>query len=196
MSYSREKILRALRNPRRAWGTARGLIRGCLFTLWCRLFRPRIRIGRNLILGGRLEIRGPGQVVIGDYVQIGMQVTPYTYTPNALIHIGDRSFLNGTRLGCSERIDIGARSILAECRISDCDLHSVNPDHRNDPDYIRARPVTIEENVWVTAQCIVLKGVTIGRNSTITANSVVRDNIPERSVAGGNPAIVWRTLDS
>jgi acetyltransferase-like isoleucine patch superfamily enzyme len=121
-------------------------------------------------------------------------VTPYTYSSDAVIAIGDRVFLNGTRFGCREKITIGSRSILAECRILDNDFHSVHPDHRNDPAYIRSIPITIGENVWVTAQCVVLKGATIGRDSTITVNSVVRDSIPERSVAGGNPAVVWKTL--
>lgn len=167
-----------------------------MFTLWCRLFRPRVKVGRNLILYGRLKIRGPGQVIIGDHVQIGMMVTPYTHAPEAVITIGDGAFINGTRFGCKERIEVGARSILAECRITDYDYHSVDPNHRNDPAYVKSSPVTIGENVWITMQCIVLKGVTIGNGSTIAANSVVTRDIPSFVVAGGNPAVVLKKLDA
>lgn len=189
-----EKIRRGLKNPADAWQAVRGRLRGALFTFWCRLFRPRVQIGRNLVLSGKLKIRGPGRVIIGDDVHIGMLVTPYTYAPDAVIRIGDEAFLNGTRFGCRKRITIGARCILAECRILDYDFHSVDPRHRNDPEYIKGSPVTIGENVWITVQCIVQKGVTIGRNCTITPNSVVRSDIPAETIAGGNPAVVWKEL--
>ncbi|HYA18973.1 MAG TPA: acyltransferase [Bryobacteraceae bacterium] len=154
-----------------------------------------MKIGRSLLLYGRLKIRGPGRVIIGDNVEIGMLVTPYTHSPEAVITIGDRTFLNGTRFGCRERIDVGARSILAECRITDYDYHSVHPLHRNDPAWVKSRPVRIGENVWITVQCIVLKGVTIGQGSTIAANSLVTNDIPSFVIAGGNPAVVLKKLD-
>jgi maltose O-acetyltransferase len=172
----------------------RGRLRGWLFTRWCRAFRPRIHIGRNLFLGGHLKIRGPGSVIIGDNVSVGMTVTPFTYSREAVIHIGDNVFLNGPRFGCRQRVEIGARSILADCSISDYDFHSVDPEHRNDPGFIKCRPVTIGENVWVTRGCTIQKGVTIGRDSTIATMSVVRTSIPERCIAGGNPAIVLKRL--
>jgi acetyltransferase-like isoleucine patch superfamily enzyme len=74
----------------------------------------------------------------------------------------------------------------------DWDFHSTHPDHRNDPEYIRGAPVTIAENVWITTDCTVLKGTTIGHNSTIGVNSVVRNDIPPNSIASGNPAVVHR----
>jgi acetyltransferase-like isoleucine patch superfamily enzyme len=39
-----------------------------------------------------------------------------------------------------------------------------------------------------------LKGVTIGNNSTITAQSVVSHDVEEYSIYGGNPAILVRKL--
>jgi len=188
-------VLRALKNPAAAWEAVKCRVRGQVLTIWCRLFRPRVKIGRSLLLYGRLKIRGPGRVIIGDNVEIGMLVTPYTHSPEAVITIGDRTFLNGTRFGCRERIDVGARSILAECRITDYDYHSVHPLHRNDPAWVKSRPVRIGENVWITVQCIVLKGVTIGQGSTIAANSLVTNDIPSFVIAGGNPAVVLKKLD-
>lgn len=188
------KIQRGLREPGAAWVAVRGRVRGRVFTWWCRAFRPRVRIGRNLFLTGRLEIRGPGSVIIGDNVNVGMTVTPYTYSRDSVIQIGDRVFLNGARFGCKQRIEIGAHCILAECRITDYDFHSLDPEHRDDPAYIKCRPVTIGENVWVTRDVIIQKGVTIGRDSTIAPLSLVRTSIPERCVAGGNPAAVLKML--
>ena len=185
------QIVRGLRQPRHAFSAVRARLRGRIFKLWCRLCRPRISIGRGLILNGKLKIRGPGRVIIGDNVVVGMHVTPFTYAPEAAIEIGDGVYLNGTRFGCKESIRVGARSVLAECRILDWDFHSSHPEHRNDPEYIRGAPVMIEENVWITVDCVILKGTTIGHNSTIGPNSVVRDDIPPNSLAGGNPAVVY-----
>jgi acetyltransferase-like isoleucine patch superfamily enzyme len=55
-------------------------------------------------------------------------------------------------------------------------------------------PVTIEDNVWLGMNVIVLKGVTIGKNSMIAANSVVTKDIPENVLAGGYPCKVIRSL--
>ena len=46
----------------------------------------------------------------------------------------------------------------------------------------------------VGANCIILKGVTIGARSVIAAGSVVTKNIPSDCIAGGNPARVIRML--
>ena len=55
-----------------------------------------------------------------------------------------------------------------------------------------AKPVTIEDGVWIGGGVILLPGVTIGKNSVIGAGSVVTRSIPENSVAVGNPCRVIR----
>lgn len=195
MNELERKLIRGLRNPPAAWLAIRARARGLFFKLWCTLFRPRISIGRGLKLEGKLKVRGPGRVTIGDNVIIGMLVTAYTHAPEAVIRIADNVFLNGTRFGCKERITVGAKSIIAECRISDCDFHSTNPDHRNDAEYIKSAPVNIEENVWIAADCFILRGVKIGRDSTVAAMSLVRSNVPSGSIVGGNPATIWKRLE-
>lgn len=57
-----------------------------------------------------------------------------------------------------------------------------------------AKPITIEEGVWIGAGVVVVPGVTIGANSTIGAGSVVTKTIPANSVAYGNPCRVVTTL--
>ena len=48
--------------------------------------------------------------------------------------------------------------------------------------------IQIEENVWIGANCTVLKGVTIGRGSVIGAGSLINKNIPKNEIWGGSPA--------
>ena len=66
--------------------------------------------------------------------------------------------------------------------------------HPNDPRCGEPAPVIIEDNVWLGLNVIVLKGVTIGKNSVIGAGSVVTRNIPANVIAAGNPCRVIKDL--
>ncbi|OOQ60763.1 acyltransferase [Mucilaginibacter pedocola] len=52
------------------------------------------------------------------------------------------------------------------------------------------KQITINDNVWLGANCVVTAGVTIGQHAVIGAGSVVTKDIPAYSVAVGNPAKV------
>lgn len=44
------------------------------------------------------------------------------------------------------------------------------------------QPIIIEDDVWIGARAIILKGVTIGRGSVIAAGAVVTKNVPPYSI--------------
>lgn len=48
-------------------------------------------------------------------------------------------------------------------------------------------PIIIEEGVWIGASTTVILNSKIGKNSLISANSLVNRRIPPNSVYGGNP---------
>jgi acetyltransferase-like isoleucine patch superfamily enzyme len=58
-----------------------------------------------------------------------------------------------------------------------------------------SKPIHIGDNVWVGFDAVILPGTTIGRGSVIGSKSVVSGNIPEYSVAVGNPAKVISKLE-
>ena len=60
---------------------------------------------------------------------------------------------------------------------------------------VRARPIVIGENVWITHGCTILGGVTIGNNSVIGAGSVVTRSIPANVFAAGNPCRVIKEIE-
>ena len=120
-----------------------------------------------------------------------MTVTPWTFDDNAVISIGDGTFLNGTRFACEKSIKIGKNVILADCRIMDTDFHGLDPDNRH---IHKSAPIIIGDNVWITIASVILKGVTIGHGSTITPNSVVTEAVPSRVVYGGNPGRIIKQL--
>lgn len=69
------------------------------------------------------------------------------------------------------------------------DFHNVNKNT-----YVRSK-VTIGKNVWIGAQCVIVRGVTIGDNAVIGAGSVVTKSIPANCVAVGVPAKVIRKIE-
>ena len=56
------------------------------------------------------------------------------------------------------------------------------------------KPVRICAGAWLGACCVVLPGVTVGRNSVVGAGSVVTRSIPADCVAVGNPCRVLKHL--
>jgi acetyltransferase-like isoleucine patch superfamily enzyme len=56
------------------------------------------------------------------------------------------------------------------------------------------RPVHIKRGAWICAGAIVLPGVTVGVGSIVAAGAVVNRDIPDFSVAVGNPARVTSRL--
>jgi acetyltransferase-like isoleucine patch superfamily enzyme len=159
--------------------------------------KSNIKIARGLAVVRRMKIRGPGHVTIGEQVLIdgsSHSVTLYTYSRDADLTIGAGTFLNGTRFGCASRIRIGRNCILGDCRIADTNHHSIYPEKRDDPKYIKVRPVEIGDNCWIGAGAFILPGTRIRDGSTVAAGAVVMGRFPSRSVVAGNPAVVIMTL--
>ena len=67
-------------------------------------------------------------------------------------------------------------------------------DLNNPRTFVQSAPVTIEDDVWIGANCIILKGVTIGARSVIGAGSVVTKSIPADCIAAGNPCRIVKSL--
>lgn len=194
VSEATGNLRRALRRPGRAYHVGRELLRGRWSIWWHRLRGFRVEGGSGLRLAGKLVIRGPGRVILGDNIRIEMTTTPWTNRPDAVISIGAESYLNGTRFGCSERITIGARAILADARIMDTDFHSIHANRHDAEAPVRTQPVQLEENVWVAAGAGILPGTRIGRNSVVGFGSVCSGDFPADVIIGGNPARVLRSI--
>lgn len=71
--------------------------------------------------------------------------------------------------------------------------HPINTEQRNQGlEY--AKPITIGNDVWIGAGVHVMPGVTIGNNVVIGAGSIVVKDIPDNSVAVGNPCKVIKPI--
>lgn len=71
--------------------------------------------------------------------------------------------------------------------------HPVHPDTRNTL-YEYGIEVTIGNNVWIGGNTVICPGVHIGDNVVIGAGSVVTKDIPDWSIAAGNPCKVIRQI--
>jgi maltose O-acetyltransferase len=58
-----------------------------------------------------------------------------------------------------------------------------------------SKPVTIGDDCWIGGNAVICPGVTIGKGCVIGAGSVVTKDIPDHSLAVGNPAKVIRKLN-
>ena len=149
----------------------------------------QIRIGRRMNLRSSLRSNplAPNHPVIIS-----------TRRPGARLQIGADFGMTGGSLVCDERITIGDRVwVGANSVIADTDFHPLDPAARAaQPLAAQTAPVTIEDDVFIGMNALILKGVTIGAGAVIGAGSVVSRDVPARAIAAGNPARVIGELAS
>ena len=139
------------------------------------------KVGKNVGIGVPFYCDHGKSIFIGDDVIVGLNCT---FVDNAEIHIGNR-----VMIAPNVQIYTASHPTLPQERLID-NWEGVSPT------YFRtyAKPVIIEDNVWIGGGAIILPGVTIGKNAVIGAGSVVNKSIPENCVAAGNPCKVIKKL--
>lgn len=112
-------------------------------------------------------------------------------------------------ISCVNHIEIGSDTAISfGVTIVDHNFHPTNPSDRRymrhtphrsperSPKYAANAPIIIGENVLLGSGCRICKGVTIGDNAIVAANSVVTKDVPANAIAAGNPAkIVKENID-
>jgi acetyltransferase-like isoleucine patch superfamily enzyme len=151
-----------------------------------------IQLGQGIVLNSTakrntLEARGP--------------VILRTLTASSRILIGDDSGITSATISAVHEVAIGHRVLIgAGVLITDSDHHVVRPPlsisrrHLGLPAIQERDRVVIEDDVFLGARSIVLKGVKVGEGSVIGAGSVVASSIPPWSIAAGNPCKVIGTV--
>lgn len=184
------KILRLIREKRLARSK----------DIAARLRQGSFRIGiRTKMSLSSVEFSAQSPILIGDECNIRARLV--CRLGESSIKVGNHCFLgSGTVLLAAKQIQIGDHVLIGgNCYITDNDGHALDPELRvNDvSDSVLGRKnwvhvgmgaVLIGDHVWIAPNCIILKGVTIGRGAVIAAGSVVTRDIPEMMLAAGNPA--------
>lgn len=113
----------------------------------------------------------------------------------SVIRIGDDVGASGCTISAALSVVIGNGVLLGSgCLITDSDAHPVDALERARGGAPMGKPVVIEDNVFIGARAIVLKGVRIGRNSVVGAGAVVAKDVPANAVVAGNPARVVKMM--
>jgi acetyltransferase-like isoleucine patch superfamily enzyme len=145
-------------------------------------------------------------------LQVGLRVgrnvtiwrTSFAAEEQAMIEIGDYSYIANASLVCSERITIGAHTMIAGgVTIADSDFHPLEAaarladtlalapggDRSRRPS-VDTAPVVIGDGVWIGWNATILKGTRVGAGAVIQPGAVVIGNVPDGAVVAGNPARV------
>jgi maltose O-acetyltransferase len=153
-----------------------------------------------------LHAVGSGVIQFEGTVNVGIFPSPYFLSSYAYmearnlgssIFIGDGSFLNNGFTAIAEFSDIyiGRRVLVGtNVEIFDSNFHGLEVDQRNITNRDQSKSVTIGDDVFLGSNVKISKGVTIGRGSIIANGSIVVKNVPEFTIAGGNPAVILGML--
>ena len=136
---------------------------------------------------------------IGNNTSVGL---PFICDYGRNIYIGDNVSINMncTFVDCN-KIIIGNNVLIASNVQLYTSTHPVELSERLVPGWTPesgeyfcrtyALPITIGNGCWIGGGVIILPGVSIGNGSVIGAGSVVTKDIPDNSLAAGNP---WRVI--
>ena len=130
------------------------------------------RIGPNSIIEPPFYCSYGQNIHIGDHVYLNVLCTILDCNR---VHIG-----NHVMIGPAVQIYTAAHLLQAEPRIQGWEL---------------AKPIVIEDNVWLGGGAILLPGVRVGRNAVVGAGAVVTRSVPVNTVVAGNPARVIREIE-
>jgi acetyltransferase-like isoleucine patch superfamily enzyme len=150
-----------------------------------------ISIGSNSVIDRNVEMSG--NIAIGTNCVVG-SFTILSTAPTARLEVGIDTYINSyTVIGAMEAVSIGSHCIFAAfVSITDAthgiDNLSIATKHAP----IAAKPVTIGDNVWLGSGVMVMMGSHIGNDAVVGARSLVREDLPDRSVSFGMPAKVHR----
>lgn len=173
------------------------VLRGVSLRLGCFFYRNvfirgrlRVESGVKLIVhpGAHLEVRENIFIGRGSFISI---------LPKGHLILGKASGIgNNNQIVCHNKIIIGDNTIIGP--------NVMLFDHNHQYDFEKGvkhksfdvGEITIGNNCWLGAGCIILKDVHIGDNVIVAAGSVVTKDIPSGSVVAGVPAKVVKSKNN
>ena len=139
-----------------------------------RYWKIRLKqLGPDSKIYGPITILNPQIISIGNKVTINHNVSLIAKTKG--ITIGDRV-----------RISTSAKIIATGLNTST----PLGTEKKH-----QSASIHIGSDVWIGANAIITAGVTIGNGAIIAAGSVVTDDVKEKTIVGGVPARVIKTVE-
>ena len=158
--------------------------------------------GKGSRLGPGSRLINPHLVSVGDNVtlsdSIWINAKDDRRNGEVTLRIGEGTYVgNYVQINAWQDVDIEPNVLIADrVFISDADHHFLRADLpiRRQGDFCKG-PVRLRTGCWLGIGAVILPGVTIGRNAVVAANSVVTHDVPDRTVVGGIPAKIIKSLD-
>lgn len=120
---------------------------------------------------------------------------------NACINnaVGDVVIGNHTRVGLHNTIigpvTIGSHVNLAQgITVTALNHNFEDKNKRIDEQGVSTNGVTIEDDIWIGANAVILPGVRIGTHSVVAAGAVVTKDVPPHSLVAGVPAEIIKSI--
>ncbi|HAJ64104.1 MAG TPA: hypothetical protein DCP31_36740 [Cyanobacteria bacterium UBA8543] len=186
-----------------------------------RIQYPNLKLGSGVTIRGKFSVKGKGKVEIGNncyfisfdknsntiYVEdfsacltIGdncfFNGTSFLIEGEGQVEVGEHCYFNGTTVKAIDFIEFKRHCLVSDALLVDTDFHSIQINRRDPKVHAKTKPICIDENAWIGSQSMILKGVTIGKNSVIGARAVVRQSVPDNVVVIGNPQQIVKELDT
>ena len=113
--------------------------------------------------------------------------------------VGDVQIGNHTRIGLHNTVigpvKIGNHVNLAQgITVTALNHNFTDSNKRIDEQGISTNAVSIEDDVWIGANAVILPGVTIGNHCVVAAGAVVTKDVPPHSLVAGVPAKVIKQI--
>jgi acetyltransferase-like isoleucine patch superfamily enzyme len=150
---------------------------------WVRFRRSR---GAQIIIGRRFEANSTSR---HNAIGVFQPVMLTALGRGTEIRIGDDVGMSGCSLTAVRRIAIGDRVLIGSgALITDNDGHPLDPVGRRYSGETASAPIQIDDDVFIGARAIILKGVHVHRGAVVGAAAVVTHDVPEYAIVAGNPA--------
>ena len=121
------------------------------------------KIGKNVVIKPKVNIKYPWFLSVGDNTWIGEKVWIDNLT----------------------MVNLGANVCLSQ----GCLLLTGNHDFTKSTFDLIAKPITIQNGGWIGAGATVCPGVTVRSHAVLTVNSVANKDLEDYAIYQGNPAI-------
>ena len=124
----------------------------------------------------KIAIKRGAKLILGRNFRSRNNVSFRVYN-NGVVKIGDNCFFNdGCSINCQKNIEIGNNVIFGQ------NVMLFDHDHDYKHDINKFITDDIGNNVWIGANCVILKGVKIGDNAVIAANTIVRHDLKSNTL--------------
>ena len=155
------------------------------------LVNPQIKIGKNSTIkySSEFKLTGGAKLVIGSNCTIKENSYFLLTKPNPYLQIGDYVGIGrNCYIAIKDHLEIGSYTRIGpNVTILDQD-HTYEKSDLIMNQHADIQKVKIGKDVWIGANAIVLKGITIGDGAILGAGSVVTKDIPPYEIWAGVPA--------